>query len=185
MAARQNIIVVIPKDWARIRSVLAQLQSLVGEWIGSPTTLSVQDFSTGSIEDCRIIDAVTGPDFPEASETEIVALYPDDQKRGAVLALHEGPYDLIILSVGERGPAVDRLNRIWSLVGEDAHAVLIGEELEVDGNQIEELLHSEMLPPQLDLCEAAIVRSPSSRPRIEGQDSPYDGRLLLRKMGSS
>lgn len=180
MASRQNIIVVVPRDWGRVRSLLERLQSLVGEWIGSPTTLSVQDFSTGSTKDCPIVGVVTNENLPEASEDEIVVLYPDDPKRGAVLALHEGSYDLIILAAGVHGSAVDRLNRIWCLIGDEARAVLVGEELEVEGNQIAELLRSEMLPPELDLCEAAIVGCPPDGPRTGGQELPYGGRLLLR-----
>lgn len=181
MPARQNIVIVIPRGWAEVRSLLAPLQAVIEEWIGSPRLLSIQDVVTGSTDDRQIVGAFTGDDLPEASENEIVAVYPDDRSRGAVLAMHEGSFDLIVISTDEHGLAGDRSERIWSLIGGEAQAVLVGEELEVEHNQIVELLRSGQLPADLDLCEAAILRDPQSRPAVLRQELPYGGRLLLRE----
>lgn len=180
MAARQNIIIVIPGDWVRVRGLLERIQPLVEEWIGMLSVLSVQDFLTGSAKDNHIVGGVPRDTLPEASKDEIVALYPDDPKRGAVLVLHEGPYDLIVLATGEHGQAVDRLTKIWRLIGDEARAVLVGEELEVERDQISELLRSQWLSPNLDLCEAAIVGCQPNKSGIAGEGLPYSGRLLLR-----
>lgn len=181
MAARQNFIVVLPRCWEKARRVLATLQALIEEWIGSLRTVSVQDFSIGSAEDRPLEDMVAADALPEVSDEEIVALYPSDPRRGSVLVSHEGSYDLIMLSLGEHAPALDRLNRIWRLVGGEASAVLVGEELEVDDEQIVTLLESGELPADLDLCDAAIVRVPAAVGELDGRNElSHGGRLLLR-----
>lgn len=181
MAARQNLIVVIPRCWERTRSILAALHTLIEEWIGSLSTVSIQDFSTGSAEDRPLRSAAAAAALPEASEQEIVAFYPSDPRRGSVLVSHEGSHDLITLSLGEHAPALDRLNRIWSLVGGEANAVLVGEELEIDDEQIATLLESGEVPADLDLCDAAIAKLPSPPAGLDGKDELlHGGRLLMR-----
>lgn len=180
MTERQNIIVVVPKGWEGVRNLWPRLQSLVLEWIGAPKTLSVQDFAIGSTKDAAVGDLPTKDILPQASENEIVALYPSDPKRGAVLMLHEGAYDLIVLALALHGSAIERLIRTWGVVGDAAQAVLVGNELEVEHSQVTELLRSGMLPSELDLCEAAIIGSEGGSTRMGGRELPYGGSLLLR-----
>ena len=185
MPEQQNIIIIIAGGWAQVCSSLPRLQSIVEDWIGPLSVLSVQNFLTGSVEDHRVEGMITEGWIPTTSRDEIVALYPDDPKLGAVLVFHEGPYDLIILAAGKRGLAVERLKEVWRSIGDNAQAVLVGQELEVEESHITELLHSEMLPSELDLCEAAIVRYSQAEPHAGGLELPFDGRLLMRQERSS
>lgn len=181
MAARQNLIVVVPRCWEKALRVLAALQATIEDWIGSLRTVSVQDFSTGSAQDRPLEGLVASEALPEVSDEEIVVLYPSDPRRGSVLLSHEGTYDLITLSLGEHAPALDRLDRIWRLVGGDATAVLAGEELEVEDEQIDTLIESGELPAELDLCDAAIVRVSGAVAELDMRNELlHGGRLLLR-----
>lgn len=181
MAARQNIIVVVPRSWARVRTTLVLLHALIERWMGPLHTISIQNYTTGTANNHRIGEVINESDLPEVAEDEIASLYTADPKRGAVLALHEGSYDVIILAMGEHGSALDRLNEVWRLVGNEAHAVLVGEELEIEEDQIATLLRcSQKVPAELDLCDAAIVTSQSGAASPEYQGYPWGGRLLLR-----
>lgn len=97
---------------------------------------------------------------------------------------HKGDYDVILFSMSERLPAIDRLTQTWQLVGDDVCAVLVGEELEVDESQISALLQSRVMPSSLDLCDAAVVRGDQSM-RV-GQDQKeifQGGRLVIPSLG--
>ncbi len=183
MGARQDFIIVVPRCWDSVRRVLTELQPLIEEWIGPLHSLSVQNFSTGSLDDRSLEGAVAAEALPQASDEEIVAFYPSDPTQGTVLISHEGSHDLVVLSLSEHAPALDRLNRIWSVVGREADAALVGEELDVEDEQIATLLESGEIPAGLDLCDAAIVKQlPASiTKRSElADDLVHGGRLLLK-----
>ena len=181
MGALQNFIIVVPGSLETVRRVLIALQPLIVEHLGSLCTLSVQDFVTGSIDDQMMVGRASDA-LPHWSDHETVALYPSEPRRGTVLISHEGPYDLVVLSLGKHTPTLDVLTRIWSAVGADAHAVLAGEELDVNENQVGALLEEGEIPDDLDLCQAAVAKLPLSFSRASelGGLVEHGGRLLLK-----
>lgn len=108
--------------------------------------------------------------------------YASEPTRGNVMVSHEGPYDLVVLSLSEHVPAVDLVTRVWNAVGADACAVLVGEELDVDDKQVDSLLEAEEIPADLDLCQAAVSKSPVrvSRRGRRGELVEHGGCLLLK-----
>ena len=142
----------------------------------------VVDYITGSENEEAVEGAFVADILPEVSDHEFVSLYPADYPtRGCLLVSREGAYDTINLSLVERSSALDRLARVWHIVRTEARAVLVGEELGVNADEIDRLLQSDKLPADIDLCDAAIVRDRAIAPAGDERTDPwYGGRLLLR-----
>lgn len=180
MPAHQNVIAVFPRSWSTIRTNLASLQALFEGSIGQIKTLCVQNLSSRSEMDFPLQDGLVAATIPEVSDQEILALYPDeDTKQGCVLMFRAGAHDVIQLSVERHSPPVDWLGRVWGIVRTEASAVLVGEELEVDEDQLKKLFQFRAIPADLDLCDAAVVGSSDVGAMADGQGPWYGGQLLL------
>jgi hypothetical protein len=185
MPALQNIIIVIPRGPGRVRRVLTALQHTVQAWIGVVQTSLILNFSTWSEQHQLGGWEAAADAFSAVSDHELVFLYPAEPRRGCVGLKHEGAYDLINMSTIDHPPVVDRLHEIWRVVGSEARAALVGEELGANEDQIDRLLRSGEIPVDLDLCEAAILGPPSAVPPLDGRNALVHGGRLLRKKPSA
>jgi hypothetical protein len=157
MGAKQNVVIVGLREQATFGKLLTLLLPFIESTLGALRIFSVVKPRTDELRDEVVVGDleryVSG-----LADDELGTFYAADPKRGSVGFAREGVFDVVVMSLSDHRPPVSLCRTIWRVVGSVACAVLVGEELEVRDDQIEELLATASVPHSLDLCESAIVR---------------------------
>lgn len=146
----------------------------------------------GPLKEMRVLNFLTGKEIKtglagdpsttvnKIMENEIVTFYPERPVDGCLQLYLEGRFKVVNLALSSILNSSDIIRKTWQEVGELIDIILVGEELEVNEEDLDYLLENIRIP-NMSLCQEAIVKKKLWTKKPVGSiDVEYGGVLISR-----
>ena len=156
MAAVSNLIIAVKWTSEAATELLSHAWPLVVKMTGPPRTMVIQDYVRQAVSE-RTLRKGGLPALPQQRPHELIFLYSGRPDHSVSFA-REGPFLTMTISVPKRERPASALPRAWKeLRSAGALVIFEGEELEVDGEQLQAIEQGRCLPTDMALCELGIA----------------------------